>query len=187
MSKTEASRIVAGYILEPVQKWDEVPAEERERIATAAVIAYNNQPNHICYWNNRFCIATMCELDETSKRMAAWCMVSNGLIGYWEWFTHSNYPVHRVLHSLGIINLNHLDNEASAEKKMGLYWDIFKDNGYSRIHSHLLLRKIVDHFQLPTAYFIQRELSVSEQAERLAFNQRFQASAMGDTKKVARL
>src|SRR3989344_1878047 len=54
---------------------------------------FENHALHQCYWNDRFCIAVMCGLWSNRQRLAAWCVVSNGLNLYWEWRTHSGYDM----------------------------------------------------------------------------------------------
>lgn len=165
-----ASRFVAGYILLPVRDWSSVSEEERQNVLCMAQLAFDAQPIHQCYWNNRFCIATMCGMSDEHQRTAAWCLVSNGVKGYWEWITHSSYPLYTVLEHLGILNINNVQFGVpnTLEKKIGLRWQDF-NNDY-RVAPNLLLYKLVERYRLPTTYFSARILSPEEQKEREKFN-----------------
>lgn len=163
-----ALRFVAGYILVPVLDWSQVSEDEKQKVRNMAEIAFNGQPLHQCYWNDRFCLATMCNMSEEQQRVAAWCMVSNGLTKYWEWTTHRGYPLYLVLDTLRMISLRTLENSDSEEQKMGVGWSSFT-RGYSRA-PHKLLQKIVERYRLPTTYFSARILSPEEQKEREKFN-----------------
>ncbi len=169
MTVNQALRLVAGYIFHPVENWEKDTTEdEREKLKTAGLIAYENQARHQCYWNNRFCIAVMCSLDLELQRQAAWCIVNNALIGYWEWYTHSGYPMHYALRHTKIPNLD---------------MPMTRENGYALIsRSEPFLQKIVLHFKLPTAYFDHRSLTLEEQSERAMWNAKYAESLIGSAK-----
>ncbi len=69
---------------------------------TAVLDVYASQPDHQCYWNNRFFLAIKFDLPEKMQRQAAWMAVLNGLNGYWEWKTHSGYDLVQALHAIGV-------------------------------------------------------------------------------------
>ena len=133
-----------------------------------AEFKFENQPLHQCYWNNRFCIAIMCELDDYSQRVAAWCAVSNGLNGYWEWRTHSGYDMAAVLKYLGVVADDFIalktHDETHDETHGGMYCTL--TNG--------IAAKLVEKFRLPTARFrMESGLGVEEHQEREAFNKKY--------------
>ncbi|MDO8742468.1 MAG: hypothetical protein Q7J45_02930 [bacterium] len=169
-----AYRHVAGYILEPVRDWSTIEDMERGRLVSDAELIFDRQPPHQCYWNNRFCIATMCQLSEERQRQTAWCIVNNGVNKYWEWVTHNGYLMYHVLDCLKLINLNDLNNQHLAEyrarqEQLGITWDSFVP-GYSHA-PRLLLSRIIKRFDLPTRYLDgARILSDAQQADRERFN-----------------
>lgn len=137
------------------------PAEYLKNPMTllCAEFEFKNQPVHQCYWNNRFCIAVMCGLWENKQRLAAWCAVSNGLNGYWEWQTHSGYDMAAVLKYLGIVA-----DDFSAPKN---------GDGYCTLDAGIAA-KLVEKFELPTTHFsMQKKLTVEENRKREIFNKKY--------------
>lgn len=142
-----AERHVGGYVLYPVEDWSTIKARERSRLRKDAELVFAHQAPHQCYWNNRFCIAATCRLSEKKQREAAWCLVVNGLNGYWEWFTHAGYQTHDVLFYLRITALKEKTHPLHMHS-IGVSWDSIRP-GYSSPHRELLAQ-IVKHFKLPT-------------------------------------
>ena len=124
-----------------------------------AEFMFKNQPTHQCYWNNRFCIAVMCGLQEDQRRLAAWCAVSNGLNGYWEWRTHSAYDMATMLKYLDIVA-----DDFSAPEKGGMYSTLAGG----------IAAKLAERFRLPTTNFsMEKRLTEEEHREREAFNRTY--------------
>ncbi len=160
-SSEVARRHVAGYIAVPVSDWSLVPPDEEKLLIEHAERVFVDQPQHPCYWNNRFPIAVLCRLSEEKQRRVAWMLVTNGVNGYWEWETHSGYRMYGVLHHLGI-----LENDM-------LRTVIRREFGYSSPPLPLL-EAIAKKFTLPTTFFDQsRQLSQEEQREREVFNAQY--------------
>ena len=125
----------------------------------SALLWWDNFPAHQCYWNDRFAIAVMCGLDERQK-IAAWCVVSNGINGYFEWETHYGYNMVEALCRLGILD----DNFTSPHDP----------NNYYRHLSSDIAKAIVKKFDLPTMLFgYKQELTEEEKARRGRFNARY--------------
>jgi len=127
----------------------------------AAHWVFDHHALHQCYWNDRFCMAVMCEMSEDQQQLAAWCAVSNGLNRYWEWITHWDYDMTTVLKHLGILGPD-IDVSCFISPK---------ETGYYKLDDEIA-HKISDHFQLPTLYFPKSipSLSVEETEMRLRFN-----------------
>lgn len=123
-----------------------------------AEFEFQNQPIHQCYWNNRFCIAVMCNLWRSRQRLAAWCVVSNGLNRYWEWRTHSGYDMTAVLKYLDVVPTSF--NEPQGDCYFLL------DGG--------IAARLSEKFELPTTYFSNlRRLTAGEEKEREYFNRKY--------------
>lgn len=121
----------------------------------AAHFAYTDQPPHQCYWNDRFCIAVMCDMDWELQRLAAWCAVSNGMNGYWEWNTHTGYDVAHVLKRIGLLP------EGFVLPPHGPYSDLRGAVSVSIIH----------YFNLPTTIGgVKKRLNEADLEERDRFN-----------------
>ncbi len=174
VAREKAERLVAGYVHYPVSDWSTIGPEERSALVSAAASGWEDRPGHQCYWNDRFCVATMCQLSFHRQQLAAWCLVSNGIVGYWEWRTHAGYLMEDVLSSLALINLNRIDSDqrTEEEKQMGLRRQMFHP-GYSRAPD-VLLKKIALRFDLPTSYFCRGAvLSDRAEADRERFNKMY--------------
>lgn len=161
-------RHVAGYVTVPVKDWSKIPAEERERLLASANTLFDHQPGHQCYWNDRFCVATLCGLSEEKQRQAAWCLVSNGINNYWEWYTHGGYELHNCLFHLKIKVATGNVRPINIAP-IGIPWSCINP-GYTSPPRELLL-EIIKHFRLPTSRLdLSRALTESEQRERDTFN-----------------
>lgn len=104
----------------------------------SALRAWDWNPVHQCYWNNRFVIAVMCNMPLWNKQRAAWAVICNGAIGYFEWKTHSGYKMADVFRYLGIEGINSPPHR--------------NDYGYSRL-SKSISDQLADMFNLPTVTF----------------------------------
>ena len=116
----------------------------------AAQWEWERQPMHHCYWNNRFALAVMCGLSFEEIQMAAWCLVSNGLNGYFEWSTHSGYDMTVVFNHLGI-------DTAKVVKPD------------SRMYAHLprpICIELIKMFNLPTTTLGVKSRLTNEEQER---------------------
>ena len=96
----------------------------------------------------------MCGLPYSKQRQAAWCAVSNGLNGYWEWKTHGGYDMANVLKYLGIAS-SEFDDTVPAIYSI-INWQIAE--------------RIVEHFKLPTTIF-GGTLTENEALERNYLNE----------------
>lgn len=120
---------------------------------------FENQAAHQCYWNNRFCIAVMCDMWQNSQRLAAWCSVSNGINGYWEWTTHSGYDMVAVLKSIDIVPA-----------------DFVAPNGGKSycVLDGRIAAKLAEKFDLPTSHFgTRRQLTERDEREREYFKSKY--------------
>ncbi|HLP43888.1 MAG TPA: hypothetical protein VK145_01260 [Candidatus Nanoarchaeia archaeon] len=80
----------------------------------------------------------MCGLGLSRMRQAAWFLVSNGIMGYFEWKTHAGYDMSKALERLGI-DTSKLDKTRDS-------------TGYSKL-SPDICRVLVAMFNLPTTAF----------------------------------
>lgn len=113
-------------------------------------------PSHQCYWNDRFAIAILCDLDWQTQRLATWCLVSNGLQDYWEWQTHCGFDIGAILKKLDVLESEFQPPKATTYTPVG--------------HPHVL-RRLVEKYNLPTCHFDpSRSLADRESAERNQFN-----------------
>jgi hypothetical protein len=135
------------------------PAKYRDDPLTrlCAEYAFTHQSAHQCYWNNRFVIAVMCGLDLEKIRLAAWCLVSNGLNEYFEWITHAGYPMSQVFDHLGITH-----EQPRYIQTMHYKLD------------HRVCKQLIEEFQLPTTKLCpSRILTDEEQHERIRMNREY--------------
>lgn len=125
----------------------------KEAIRTAAADLWESQPLHQCYWNNRFFLAIKFGLPEEMQRQAAWMAVLNGLNGYWEWKTHSNYDLVEALRAIGIIKGV---PEKLSDVPRHLYIPV----------EMVVLEQIANKFNLPTRRFDKTRLDDWADADR---------------------
>ncbi len=125
---------------------------------TAPVLAaryeWDHQAEHHCYWNNRFVLAVVCGLELHSLRLAAWCLVSNGVNGYFEWKTHSGYDMTVAFDTLGIDTSRVVKKEGTGS---GIYCEL--DGAMCGI--------LADMFNLPTT-LVGTKLSLTDEEKREA-------------------
>lgn len=136
----------------------ENPALVDDPITTmSALLWWHNFPSHQCYWNDRFCVAVICGL-ESRQRLAAWCIVSNGENGYFEWETHYKYNMVEALRRIGVVGNNFIPPNDLA----GYYFHLSPD----------IAKAIIQKFDLPTRKFDYKQyFSDKEKQERGYFNQ----------------
>jgi hypothetical protein len=150
---TAAKQIVDDYMSNP----------DPSNAASAAMAAhwlYEHNAAHQCYWNDRFCAAVACNLPQSYQTQAAWCLVSNGLRGYFEWRTHAGYDMTSILKRLGI-------DVPESEGPFG-------DGYYSP--SEDILAAIAKLFNLPTTCFgYKTKLSDEELRAKERLNSKYRA------------
>lgn len=128
------------------------PAEITSSLWLAGLYVFENtQPRHECYWNNRFCLAVMLNLPWELQQKAAWCSVNNGLIGYWEWLTHSGYRTTQTLERLHI----QVPRAASIKALEGEYAYLDSETASD----------IVQYFDLPSRMFGPPGFKLDEKAK----------------------
>lgn len=111
-----------------------------------------NQAAHQCYWNNRFVLAVMCGLGLWKMRQSAWYVVSNGIMGYFEWKTHAGYDMAKVLERLGI-DTSTLDKTCDGV-------------GYCKL-APSVCKVLIETFDLPTTAFgVKKSLTPDQLRDR---------------------
>jgi hypothetical protein len=124
------------------------------RTLSSAQRVFDDRRGHQCYWNDRFCAAVICGMDERFQRLAAWCTVSNGLNGYWEPRTHFGFDGVAVLKYLGIVEAENYHEVNSMYANLPLS----------------VCRALVEKFRLPTTRFGKESLSLDEAKEHDEFS-----------------
>lgn len=119
-----------------------------------------SQKMHQCYWNDRFVVSIVCRMPEHYIRLAAWCLVSNGLNRYFEWVTHHGYSVEKVFEQIGI----DVGDHGSEYESPSLYYPLHES----------ICAQLVELFNLPTIRLGKKTtLSIEEGAEREKFNKTY--------------
>lgn len=139
------------YMLNPADFSDDPEALEIGRRE------FNNLPSHPCYWNDRFCVAILCNMPFEFKRNAAWAIVKNGKRGYFEWNTHFGFEMRKIFTYLGI--------RYSPPSEQPL-------DGYFYLHGEII-RQLAMLFDLPT----RENLNENEQCSRRGLEKVFREHA----------
>jgi hypothetical protein len=119
--------------------WFADPPHERDLspiITLAAMWVYANSPTDPDSWNDRFALAVLCGLPFERRQEAAWCAVSNGLLGYWQPLTHDGVRMAEVLQTFGVTQ--RFDTSQKSEGP-----------GYVWLHDETIAA-IARQFRLPT-------------------------------------
>jgi hypothetical protein len=148
-----ARATVKAFMLDPDGLRDDAA------VMAAASIHMEWLPSHQSYWNDRFCIAVLCDVDWETQQQAAWCLLANGQNDYWEWRTHCDYHPAEILKRLGIVDANF-----NAPENYRNYECLDYD----------LSRKIAEYFELPTCLFDRKKsLTEEEESQRKKFNRAY--------------
>jgi len=125
------------------------PAEVDNVLLLAAMFVFDHGlPSHQCYWNDRFCVAVMLNLPKRMQQKAAWCVINNGMTGYWEWHTHYGFSMVKALSRIGI------KVEGFSGKEFG-YYDLNTE----------IARKIAEYFDLPSTD-LRPDVAPGEEVDR---------------------